>query len=477
MAAARPQFPGHPRSHSFGYTSNAPSVSNTTLPAIYECYTITPSEARDEDLTSQDRWTRAHRTRSAATEKDLEATIDIQRHSERKAQEDLRSISVAKHGQIIDIIEGRQRSNPGFTYHLVALKLEQGYVKGKSSSRKQDHKHIDSKKSKKSTASMQIVLQRKSGLRQGVIPLTAGCPTTPGTASSNSSADRTGRTPGVLVTKNLPGSHTHTSMPQYLPPYLRTDQRLAEEISAPATQNQVIQQVHPPTTTTTSRRRESNRSQELYPLPSSSSSSLDSAESSPPRRMKSTIYHIGSNSLLSQHSVDGNSQPLEPKASLLTPRPSASTPRGQPYGQAAPNQSVYQQSRHVQPRSEYPFPSVPPCLYVSTSTQTDTSFSDWGRFGGRASGKSLDSIYGDLPKAYENGDNDGVGDSVSKAFPYNENDTRVIEESDPNHNSSGQPQRKGSRNLVNHEKPAWMNNLVPGQSQFRTLPDAFDECS
>lgn len=466
MATGRLQFPGHPRSHSYEYSSNAAFISNEALPILYEGYVFTPSEPRDDDLSSQDRWTRARITRSPATDENLQAEFDLQRHSKRTAQQDFCSISTTKRDQIMRLIEGMEKSNPGFTYQLVALKLEPDHAHEKNSTRKHDHKHRDSKKRRKATSLIQVVLQRKPGQRPNVISSAASTSSVQGVAGSTGSINRAGRPRGKLVPRTLSGSHINTSMPQYLPPYLRHDQKWSNETSSrratPAAQTQASQN-EPPRPVPVSYRSASNTSQDFCPTLSSSSSSLDAAESSPPRKFSTTSCIVSN--LPNQRSGRSNGQPLGTDLTPMSPWPTVSTPKGHLYTQVTPNQATYQQSISAQPQSEYPFPSVPQRLYVSCSTQTDVSWFSRSQDSRRASGYNF-SDHEAPPRAHRYDEDDHAGKSEPKDVQSSESGITTAEDSDDGCDQSKLSQSKGPPISKADEKPSWMNNLVPGRSCF-----------
>lgn len=315
---------------------------------------------------------------------------------------------------------------------------------------------------------MQMVLQRIPAQRQGVIPLVAGFSSLQSVASSSRSTEKPSRTPRDFVPL---GTHIKTSLPQYLPSYLQHNQKHSDKTSTfpslPAAQSQAGQQVQHRPPNTISRRRESNMSQDDYPPPSSSSSSLDSAYSAPPRRTKSTIYHVGSGSSPTQHSGYGIGRPSGANVTPMTPWPSPSTPRGNSYGQVTPIQATYQQSCPAQPRSEYPFPSFSPRSYVSMSTQTDLPISASSQHGNGATGKVWENIRGKVPEILYHED-DHAGSNGPKDLASSGDDITIIEESDEDDSYSEprQPPEKGVGSSTKHERPAWMDHLVPGQSCF-----------
>lgn len=472
MANGRPQAPIYPRSHSYGRSSKAPFVDNASLAALYEGFIITPSESRDEDNSSQDRWFRARHARSPATDSDLEAEVEIQKNSKRTAQQDLCSISNAKRDQIMGLIEGRERSNPGFTYSLVALKLERGHIHDRNSTRKHDHRHKEPKNRKESTTLMQIVLQRNPGQKQASLLSTGPDSSIQGVVGSTGSTEVPDRQPGEFVPTTHLRTHINTPRPQYLPPYVQQAQRWSNETGKgpipPATQSQASQQVQPRLPMPIPHRRDSNSSRNFHPTPSSSSSSLDSAESAPPRKTRTINYRIVGGSLPSQHSEYHNGQPLGLRNTPSTPWPSASTPKGHPYAQSTPKQTSYQQSRPVQHRSEYPFPSIPPRLYVSSSTQTDTHIPNWSQLGTQDINNNLETASG---KAFKYTGSSHAGKTPPKDLPSSEDDITIIEDSDDGYEQSNHLPEKESRRSNAHQKPAWMNNLVPGQYALLTLND------
>ena len=466
MAEGRLPLPNHPRSHSYGYPSTRSHAANTSPTGTYEGYIFIPSEFRDDDVDSQDRWRRARRVRSSPTEKDLQNELDTQKRNKGTAEQDLYGISAAKRDQILRLIHEQESGNPGFSFHLVALRLERGEFNQDSFIHSHSQRQKDPKTRKKSTIFMHVVLRRKPATRQVLTPANGPNTSVRGLLGNVGGVDRQSEN---ALPRTLSGSHINTSRPQYLPTYLQQAPEWPNEhTSGPKSSNAQTPgsqqlQARPPIPIQC--RNESYNKKPIYSTPSSSSSSLDSGESATTDRTRTTHYRVIERNPTSHYSAYGHVQPLVEKAATSNFLAFGSTPKAYTFAQTTPNQASYQELYSNRPQSEYPFPSIPPRLYASSSTQTDNDIT---------ASNQIDTCYADKntregrgsTARYSNGNH--VDKPLPNNLPHGEKDVTMEENPADVRNQTQLLPDEASDVPVTEQKPAWMNNLVPGQLEILT---------
>ena len=143
----RPGISGHRSYTDGGPSSNSTTAGKTAQSASYIGFDITPNESIPDD--SKGRWYRAHTKVMHVSQRDLDRLVRKQSSGDDTVLEALYDPQMrgSKRRHITQVMQERDATFPAYKHELVYLKLDR-----QSQSK-------DSKKSKKQTQSMQIILE------------------------------------------------------------------------------------------------------------------------------------------------------------------------------------------------------------------------------------------------------------------------------------------------------------------------------
>ncbi|KAL2037750.1 hypothetical protein N7G274_009475 [Stereocaulon virgatum] len=473
MRCGRPSFPIRHTFHGYGPSTNGPIIYSPSYPAIYEGYLFIPSEHSP----FEDRWTRARPMKLPVSQDDLYDQVAKQRKSGITATEELCSLRVnnAKRAMIYKLIHERSMSESGSTYELVALKLERDYVQveepenGKTYNRKHDSKHKTSRRRRKRTVSVYVVLQ---------CPVRRASDVTP-TQSLNAlerssgayAIGRNNRALSKFESGTVPNTARSTPRLEYLPSYARPRDATRND-NASDTQNvnrQIDWESHygrrqlvPPPA------RSDGKVENQGPPISSSTRSVDVAKPTTPRMPMATQHYNDDLPVqdLSRKSIDQNeSRPRSvdawPEHATLT-----RSNMGSPSQTKGKQQSLVPEAQKIQPLSV-----CPPCVSKSDESPTRVavvhSFEDgrcvvMNEFAGHmrslgSNEKSREIMEADIQ-------------SLSSTSTSEDDCTSMTPSLDGDDCLRGLDQPKLDGHAVSEQKPAWMDNMVPV-----TLPSATED--
>lgn len=468
MANANDMTSSRPGYHGYGPSINGPVASNPPFPVIYEGYLFIPSE----HSLFEDRWTRARPMKLPVSQDDLYDQVVKQRKSGNTATEELCGLRVdnAKRAMIYKLIHERSMSESGSTYELVALRLERDYVRdekpetGKNYNRKYDSKHKTSKRRRKRTVSVYIVLQRPVK-RTSDVPLANALNSSgkfPGanTISSNSHPSQ------EFVAMTAPNTPRNTPRLEYVPSYARPRDSNGNDN-------------HSDTQSVNGRDNWEGRYHRRPSIPppihcgdgkldfrgpptSFSTRSSDTAKptTTTPRTPAVTSHYNGY-----FPAQDLNRKSLAQNESYHRPVDTWSehSTRTRPTTHGVSrNDGKQQPSLQTQPQTVYPVCSFPPYISKSGESQANVavvhSFEDGRRenvhdFRGhtRGLGSDEEARQADVQ-------------SLSSVSTSEDDSTSMTPSLDGDDSLHGSHQPKADGRNVCEQKPAWMDNLVPGLS-------------
>ena len=145
----RPSISGHRSYTEGGLSSSSTTTGNTALAAKYIGFDITPNDSNYDE--SKGKWYRAHTKVMQVSQRDLERLVRKQSSGDDTVLEALYDPQMrgSKRKHITQVMQERDATFPAYKHELVYLKLDrQSQLK-------------DSKKSKKQTQLMQIILERR----------------------------------------------------------------------------------------------------------------------------------------------------------------------------------------------------------------------------------------------------------------------------------------------------------------------------
>jgi hypothetical protein len=464
-SCGRPSFPIRHTFHGYRPSTNGPVTNGPFYPAIYEGYLFIPSEHSP----FEDRWTRARPMKLPVSQDDLYDQVAKQRKSGITSTEELCSLRVnnAKRAMIYKLIHERSMSGSGSTYELVALKLERDYVQieepenGKTYNRKHDSKHKTSRRRRKRTVSVYVVLQ---------CPVRRASDVTP-TQSLNAlerssgayAIGRNSRPLSEFESGTVPNTARSTPRLEYVPSYARPRDTTRSD-NASDTQNtngqfdweshyRRRQSIPPPI-------RSDGKVENQGPPTSSSTRSVDIAKPTTPRMPMATQHYNDYFPVqeLSSKSIDHNESRLRsadawPEHATLT-RSSMDSP-SQTKGK---QQSLVLEAQKIQPVSVCP-PCVPKSDESPTRVAVVHSFEDgrcvvMNEFVGHV--RSLGS--NEKPRDMMEADIQ----SLSSVSTSEDDSTSMTPSLDGDDCLRGLDRHKLDGHAVSEQKPAWMDNLVPG---------------
>lgn len=207
--SGRPAFPSSRSSHSYEDSGTAQGGGKQHLDIIYEGYDIVPKESQPDE--SKGRWHLAHTISMPATQPDLEHLVRKQSLSRCTASQMMydNRMQGSKRAHIYHIIRDRDTEKPDRTHELAFLKLER------------DRKQKDSRRPKKKTLSMQIILECKTRPHDRISLAAPGSLAPQGPASASGGLSPTNHGSARPLPFTWPSTPISTPRPQYLPPYAR----------------------------------------------------------------------------------------------------------------------------------------------------------------------------------------------------------------------------------------------------------------
>ena len=466
MANANDMRSGRPSYHGYRPSINGPVASNPSFPVIYEGYLFIPSE----HSLFEDRWTRARPMKLPVSQDDLYDQVVKQRKSGNTATEELCGLRVnnAKRAMIYKLIHERSMSESGSTYELVALRLERDYVRdeepetGKNYNRKHDSKHKTSKRRKKRTVSVYVVLQRPVK-RTSDVPL-ANDLNSSGQFPGANTIGSNNRPSEVFVARTAPNTSRSTPRLEYVPSYARprdtngndnrSDAQTVNERDNWEGQYHRRPSIPPPI---------HSRDGKLDfrgPPTSFSTRSSDTAKPTTPRTPTATSHYNGY--FPAQENVFDQNVSYHRSVDAW---PEHSTPTRPTTNGVSRNDGKHRQPLQTQPQTVYPACSFPAYISKSRESQTNVavvrSFEDGRReivndFRGHTQGSGS----GEEARHPRQADIQSLS-SVSAS----EDDSISMTPSLDGDDSLYRPhQPKADGRDVCEQKPAWMDNLVPGLS-------------
>ena len=469
MANANDMRSGRPSYHGYGPSINGPVASNPSFPVIYEGYLFIPSE----HSLFEDRWTRARPMKLPVSQDDLYDQVVKQRKSGNTATEELCGLRVnnAKRAMIYKLIHERSMSESGSTYELVALRLERDYVRdeepetGKNYNRKHDSKHKTSKRRKKRTVSVCVVLQRPVK-RTSDIPL-ANALNSSGQFPGANTIGSNSRPSEVFVARTAPNTPRSTPRLEYVPSYARPrDTNGNDNRSDAQTVNGRVNwegQYHRRPSIPPPIHSRHGKLDFRGPPTSFSTRSSDTAKPTTPRTPTATSHYNGY-----FPAQDLNRKSLDQNVSYhrsVDAWPEHSTPTRPTTDGVSRNHGKQRQPLQTQPHMVYPACSFPPYVSKSGESQTNVAVVHCFEDGRRE-------IVNDF-RGHTQGSGSGEEDrhpmqadvqSLSSVSTSEDDSTSMTPSLDGDDCLHGSLQPKADGRDVCEQKPAWMDTLVPGLS-------------
>ena len=461
MRSGRPTFPTRRSYYGYGPSINGPVVNESSFPAVYEGYLFTPSQRN----TFEDRWIRARPMKLPVSQKDLHDQVLKQRRSGSTAMEELCGLRVnnAKRAMISRLIQEKSMSEAGFPHELAALRLERDYVREDEADtgnyRRYDSRHKESKRRRKKTVSVYVVLQCPVKRNPGHEPVNAWPSSAQSSCAHNTgNASRPSEHTFLRNTSNAPPS---TPRLEYIPAYARP--RCANgggnrsSAEAANRNNDRERQYHP----RPSIRAGDGQLHDFGKPTSFSTRSSDTPRPTSPTTASKTSHHDGyfPAQPLKRSSCDRSGS----QHRYVDVWPERSTRTIPTTDGITSNHEQTQQLHKVQQQTTLPTHPLPSYVPSSREAETNVSPIDPLEHGRRDLSHNFEANKGGLPKGNGTINTKEGRSDIFSSLPTSEDDVTSIESPMNGGDASDESNEPKTKTPDAYkQKPAWMNNLIPG---------------